>query len=568
MSLTTPTARPPGSQPHPRRSLRRRALAAVAVGTAAVLIATGCSIQVTSQPDPTIPADTMLINADRGNPLFDRNFNPYLTNTRTASRWMYEPLIMINPLDNAQTPWLATEWSLPDADTIKMTIRDGVEWSDGEPLAADDVAFTFEMLKEYPAIDIKGAWQHIESVEVDGDTVTFDLLTDDVPALSILGATYIVPEHIWADLDDPSTWRNEDPIGSGPFTLGNYNQQQYSMDKNEDYWQADSIEIEHLILPATNTQLDTVTRGYDWAYSFISDVEGTWGAASDENEFWFPPVGIIGLMPNNDVAPFDDVNVRRGIALALERGSIAESATEGYMEPAGQTGLILPNQEDQLDPSIPNQGMIEQDTDAALAEFEKAGYTLQGDQLIGPDGQQFSFALTTANGYSDWTRAAQEVQRQLGQIGIDVSLSLPQPAGYQQAISNGDFEVAIGGMGGGYAYQAFNSLLSSEFYVPAGEATQNNFERYQNPEADEILAEFKAATDPDRQVELSQQLQNIVYDDLPVIGLYYGGSWGLFSDRKFTGWPSAEDPYMAPQNYDSAPLLIFTRLELVTEDDQ
>ncbi|PSL38392.1 peptide/nickel transport system substrate-binding protein [Labedella gwakjiensis] len=568
MSLTSPTARPPGSQPRTRRSLRRRALAAIAVGAAAVLVATGCSIQVTSQPDPTIPDDTMLINADRGNPLFDRNFNPYLTNTRTASRWMYEPLIMINPLDNEQTPWLASEWSLPDPATIEMTIRDGVEWSDGEPLTADDVAFTFEMLKEFPAVDIKGAWQHIESIDVDGDTLTFHLLTDDVPALTIIGATYIVPEHIWKDVDDPGTWRNENPVGSGPFTLGNYNQQQYSMDKNEDYWQADKIEIEHLILPATNTQLDTVTRGYDWAYSFISDVEGTWGAASDDNEWWFPAAGIIGLMPNHDVEPFDDVNVRRGISLALERSSVAESATEGYMEPAGQTGLILPNQEDQLDPSIPDQGMIAQDTDAALAEFEKSGYTLQDDRLIGPDGEQFSFALTTANGYSDWTRAAQEVQRQLGAIGIEVTLNLPQPAGYQQAISNGDYEVAIGGMGGGNAYQAFNSLLSSEFYVPVGEATQNNFERYQNPQADELLAEFKAASDPDRQVELSQQLQNIVYDDLPVIGLYYGGSWGLFSDRKFTGWPSAEDPYMAPQNYDSAPLLIFTRLTLVKEDDQ
>ncbi len=52
------------------------------------------------------------------------------------------------------------------------------------------------------------------------------------------------------------------------------------MDKNPTYWQADEIAIEHLVLPATNTQLDTVTRGYDWAYSFISDVKGTWGAAS------------------------------------------------------------------------------------------------------------------------------------------------------------------------------------------------------------------------------------------------------------------------------------------------
>jgi peptide/nickel transport system substrate-binding protein len=57
-------------------------------------------------------------------------------------------------------------------------------------------------------------------------------------------------------------------------------------------------------------------------------------------------------------------------------------------------------------------------------------------------------------------------------------------------------------------------------------------------------------------------LQTIVYDQLPVIGMYHGGLWGLFNTGKFVGWPSAEDPYMAPQNYDSAPLLIFTKLRL------
>lgn len=563
-----PRIRPQRPDPvSPRRRVIRSAKA-LAVAVAAALVVTGCSIQVTSQPDPSIPADTMLINADKGNPLFDRNFNPYLTNSRTAAKWMYEPLMIINPLDNEQTPWLASDWELPAPDTIVMTIRDGVEWSDGEPFTAEDVAFTFGLIKEFPAIDIKGAWQHIDTVSVEGNVVTFELLTDDAPALPILGATYIVPEHIWADVEDPGVWRNEDPIGTGPFVLGNYNQQQYSMDKNENYWQADSVEIQHLILPAANTQLDTVTRGYDWSYSFISDVEGTWGAASPNNKWWFPPVGVIGLMPNNDVEPFDNVHVRRGISLALERAAIAESASEGYMEEAGMTGLILPNQEDQLDPSIPNGGMIEQDADAALAEFEQAGYTLQGDRLVGEDGQQFSFAITSANGYSDWTRAAQEVQRQLGQIGIEVTLELPQPAGYQQAISNGDFQVAMGGMGGGNVYQAYNSLLSSEFYVPVGEATQNNFARYQNPEADEVLAALKATADPEEQLVLSHQLQNIVYDEVPVIGMYYGGSWGLYNDAKFEGWPSADDPYMAPQNYDSAPLLTFTRLTLAKGDDQ
>lgn len=547
------------------RSGRWRRIAAAGLAAAALALS-GCSIQITSQPDPSIGDDTMLINADHGNPLFTRNFNPYLTNTRTASRWIYEPLILINPLDGARHPWLATDWAQPDARTIVMTLREGVEWSDGTPFTADDVAFTFQMLKDTPSLDIKGAWQHVDTIETSGDTVTFRLKSEDAPSLSIIGQTLIVPEHIWSEVKDPGTWRNEEPVGTGPFVLGNYNDQQYSMDKYDGYWQADKVQIEHVLLPSTNTQLDTVSRGYDWAYSFMSDIEGTWGAASPHNQWWFPAGGVISLMPNLEKAPFDDVNVRRGISLALDREAIAETASEGYMQAAGQTGLILPNQEEYLDPSIPDQGMIAQDQDAALAAFAASGYTLQGDRLVGPDGNPLEFSLTTANGYSDWTRAAQAVQRQFDAVGITVKLVLPQPAGYQSAISNGDFEMAIGGMGNGDVFQAFNSLLSSDFYVPTGEATSNNFQRYRSDRADALLAEYRSTVDEGRQAEIVRELQGIVYDELPVIGMYYGGIWGLFNDAKFTGWPSAEDPYMIPQNYDSAPLMIFTRLQRTDEE--
>jgi peptide/nickel transport system substrate-binding protein len=141
---------------HPRR--RFRTLAALAAATAAVLVATGCSIQIRSQPDPSIGADTMLINADKGNPQFERNFNPFLTNKRTASTWIYEPLLEINPLDGEITPWLASETVLPDARTIDMTIRDGVEWSDGTPMTPADVVYTFDLIKANPSLDLKGAW--------------------------------------------------------------------------------------------------------------------------------------------------------------------------------------------------------------------------------------------------------------------------------------------------------------------------------------------------------------------------------------------------------------------------
>ncbi|WP_228517227.1 ABC transporter substrate-binding protein [Curtobacterium sp. VKM Ac-1376] len=558
--MTLPPQRTRGKRdPGPRR--RGRLLAAIAGLAAVALVATGCSIQVRSEPDPTIGKDTMLINADRGNPLFDRNFNPYIANARTASKWMYEPLIEVNPLDGKRNPWLASAWSQPDAKTIDMTIRSGVEWSDGSPFSAKDVVFTFDLLKKFPAMDVKGAWQHITSIEQDGDHVVFHLKSEDVPSLTIIGQTYILGEDHWGGVEDPTTWRDPNPVGTGPFVLGNYTDQQYSMNKNPKYWQADKIAIKHLILPATNTQLDTVTRGYDWAYSFISDVKGTWGAASKTNEWWFPAGGVIGLIPNLTKAPYNDVNVRRGISLALNRDDIAETASEGNLSAAGQTGLILPNQERYLNPDIPDQGMVTQDTKAALESFEKSGYTVQGGKIM-KDGKQLSINIMTANGYSDWLRAAQEVRRDLTAIGIKVTIQAPQPAGYQQNINNGTFDMAMGGMGNGDVYQAFNSLLSSEFYQPVGKSTVNNYERYKNADTQKLLDEYRATTDTAKQQEILDQLQQTVYDELPVIGMYYGGLWGLFNTGKFVGWPSAEDPYMAPQNYDSAPLLIFTKLRL------
>ena len=529
---------------------------------AAALLVSGCSIQIKSEPDPSIPADTMLLASDKGTPMLERNFNPYLVNKRSASSYIYEPLVIINVLDGKETPWLAEKVDLPDARTIDYTIRDGATWSDGEAFTPEDVKFTFDLIKQYPTLDQKGAWQHIDTIEVKGQHVIMHLLDDDAPAADIVSQTLIVPEHIWKDVKSPDTWRNPNPVGTGPYVLGNYTSQQYTMDKNETYWQADKIEVNHLVIPAATGELDIVTKGFDWAYSFLSNVEGTWVAANDHNKFWFPPGGVIGLVPNMDVAPFDNVDVRRGIALALDRDKIADAATEGYLGAAGQSSLMLPNQEDELDPTLPNQGMITQDTAGALEAFAAAGYTQQGGKLVDAAGKQFSFSITTANGYADWLRAVQEVRKELGALGIDVQIKQPQPPGYQQAIQSGAFEVAMGGMGNGIMFQGFNNSFNSEFAKPIGETTSSNFGRYRNPQMDQLLAQYKETTDEATRLGLSHQMQQIVYSDFPVIGMYYGGLWGLYNDKKFTGWPDADNPYAPLQTYDQTPLLVFTHLKL------
>lgn len=541
------------------RHTRLAGLAAIAA-----LALAGCSIQIQAAPDPSIPDDTMLIAADSGSPTMVPNFNPYLANRRIAALYVYEPLLILDNVTGKQTMWLAESVDVPDPQTIVFTLRDGVTWQDGEPFDAGDVAFTLTMLKQYPALDGQGIWSFIDSVQADGMTVTVKLNAPNVPAVEQIGITSIVPEHIWSKVDDPSTWTNPDPVGTGPYQLGTFAPQQYTMKKYDGYWQADKVAAENLILPGSNTQLDVATKGYDWAYSYISDVDNVWVGAGNKNTYWFPPGGTIALFPNLTKAPFDNLDFRQGLSLSLDRGKIGDVAAEGYMDEAGQTNILLPYQQQYLNPGIPNGGLIEQDTRAALAAFERAGYTMQGDRLIGPDGAQVTFSIITPNGYTDWLRGAQEVQRQWRTVGIDVQIETPQGAAHTQAQRNGQFDMIVGGTGGtGSLYRDFNSLLSSEYLKPVGEEATNNFERYQNPEADALLQAYRVSTDPQEQLQLGYRLQQIVYDDLPVLSLYYGGSWGLMSNAKFTGWPSADNPYVSPKTYEATPLLILTNLKKV-----
>jgi len=564
--MMQPTRSRPRSGPL-RLTLARRTLAVAALAVAASTLA-ACSIQIQSAPDPSIPDDTMLVAADNGSPLFEKNFNPFMINKRVAAFYMYEPLIVLDNLNAEEHPWLSTGYTQPDPSTIVFDIRDGVTWSDGEDFTAADVGFTFQLLKDNPSLDLQGIWSYIDTFEVGDDTVTVHLTAPDVPAAQLIASTtLIVPEHIWADVEDPTTWRNPDPVGTGPYTLGNFAAQQYTVDKFQDYWRADTVAAEHLILPATNTQLDVATKGYDWAYSFISDVEGAWVDAGNQNTYWFPPGGTIALFPNLTLTPFNDVNVRQGLSTALDRGMVGDAAAEGYMDPAGQTNILLPNQADVLNPEIPDSGLITQDTDQALECFAAAGYTQQGGKLVDASGAQLSLTITTAAGYNDWLKGVQEVQKQWGAIGVDVKVESPQPAAYTLALRNGEYDLAMGATGGtGNTFRDFNNLLSSEWVKPVGEEASNNFERFSDPAVDEILAEYKIALDPEVQADLANQLQQVVYDQIPSISLYYGGSWGLFSDAKFTGWPSADDPYASPKTYESTPLLVLTNLKKVNDD--
>jgi peptide/nickel transport system substrate-binding protein len=546
----------------PKRIPRAAQRLGILLIAGAVLATTACTSGASSAAPNALGKDSLLVAADNGSPTFQRNFNPFSATKRIGANEVYEPLMVVNALDGKETPFLSTGYTMVNPKTIDFTIRQGVKWSDGKPFTPQDVAFTFQLLKKFPATDSHGVWQQVSSVSVSGNVVEFSLKAANVTAARAIEQQVIVPEHIWSSIKDPTTYTDANPVGTGPYKVGQFTPNQYTMVKNKSYWQADKVAVQSLVYPASNTQLDLVNKGYDWAYGFISDVKGTWVKADPgHNSYWFPPGGVVALMPNLKKAPFNNVDVRSGLSAALDRTAIANDAEEGYVKGAVQTGLLLPNEKAWINTDIPNQGNVSQSTTTALKDFALAGYTKQGNKLVDSSGKQLSLTITTASGYTDWLRGVQTVEKELEAIGINVKIAQPQPAAYQQALATGDFDLAVGSYGGtGSVYTDFNNLLNGAFAQPIGTSTSQNFERFSDPKVDAMLASLRVTPDMAGQKKIVDQLQQVVYQQTPVISMFYGGLWGLYSNAKFTGWPSASNPYASPIMWDSTPLLVLTHL--------
>jgi len=113
---------------------------------------------------------------------------------------------------------------------------------------------------------------------------------------------------------------------------------------------------------------------WDWATIAINNIDEVYVAKDPEHNKYFNPLGgAVSLVLNLKKAPFDDVAFRKAIAFAIDRKRISEKAENGAPV-ASQTALVLPNEQDWLDPSIPNQGYIETNLDQAKKTLQDAGY--------------------------------------------------------------------------------------------------------------------------------------------------------------------------------------------------
>lgn len=502
------------------------------------------------------------------------NFNPLLA--PGPARWptqggVYEPLMIFNKVTGKYVPWLAERYAWSDDNkTLTFAIRDGVKWSDGKPLTVGDVVFTFELIRRARALDYGGVWRFLESVEKQGER-NFVLRFKEpyVPGLFDIAHRPIVPEHIWKDVRDPVTAANDRPIGSGPYTeLLSFKPQAYELGPNPHYWRGKPA-LPGLRVPAFagNEQVTLALAGgeIDWMGIFIPNIDELFVSKDPEYRgYWFPPVeGTTLLYLNTKKPPFDDVRVRKGISMAVDRERIVKIALHGYTKAADATGLT-DTYKDWIDPQAVAAGSFTtHDVERGNRLLDEAGLTRGKDGIRTHAGAPMSYEIAVPAGWSDWITAVQILSKDLLAVGIEGKLRPYAYGTWYEKLEKGEFDISLGwALVGDSPYLFYSGLMSKHTVLPLGERAERNWHRYASARADALLSEFERTSDDARRRELMHEIERVFVDEAPAIPLFLAPAWGQYNSRRFTGFPDKNHPYarlapFGPPEY----LLVLSELE-------
>jgi peptide/nickel transport system substrate-binding protein len=360
----------------------------------------------------------------------------------------------------------------------------------------------------------------------------------DTSMLYYLGQFYQVPQHTFASAGDPTKFTNPNPVGTGPFKLGSFSSQTYTLVKNKYYWQKGKPYVSALRFPAfsgnDSAQAAAVKGDLDWAGLFIPNAQKVYASKNADNKFWYAGVGgMVGLCLNNAQAPFNNVHVRRAVSYALDRKTISKVAEYSYAPPANQA-FVQP----QFVKKWANKGAV--NTVPSSADISKAKAELSKAKV----NYSQPLKLNVVNGFSDWQTAAQIMQSELKAAGFNVTVQALEYGAYFSDLQNGKYDMSFCGTSAGPSpFYLFRDAFTSKVTAPIGQPAASNYTRYKNPKLDSLLDQYTRTTSLAKQISLMKQAQAIVASDVPMVPAFTGAYWDDYSTKRFTGWPSASNPY-------------------------
>lgn len=553
------------------KTLRSRVAKATAVA-GAVLMASAALAACSGGSGAQGPGSGVLsVLSSPGGP-FVQGLSPFSSTDSPASEGLtslvYEPLIMFNnakPTD-APKPWLASDFSWsPDGKTLTFTVPSGRSWSDGTPLTAADVAFTFNLMKKFPALNSQG----IDFTGASAPSATSAVIGFSAPAytqLFSIGKMLIVPEHIWSTVADPTQDANPTPVGSGPYLLGSITPQAMTFTKNPRYWQAGLPKVQTVRVSSytsQNSAINALGAGQlDWSNLFLPDPAAQFtGRDQTHNKLWLEQAGDFFLCPNTAAKPFDSAAVRQALAYSVDRQNAIPKVEGDYYRPTTSATGLRAGQDQYLPPSSPPT--LTYDPAKARQLLRSAGFT-GGDTgtLTQPDGKPFNVDLLLPSDYTDWMSLGQLFVNQMRSAGINATLNGESSSAWTSDVSNGRYQLTFcGTWSTDSPFTTYNALLNSKLSAPIGQAAVSNVVRWNDPQVDQALDTYRSTDQPDAQLAAVRAVAAAVAEQMPIIPLMSVSSFGSYSTKRFTGFPSADNPYQTNAFTTPAPLDVILHLE-------
>ena len=439
-----------------------------------------------------------------------------------------------------------------DGKTWTFKIRSGVTWSDGEPLTAADIAFTYNLINE------KGLGAFRSELGDPIDKNAFEAPNDTTLIWHMQTATLaplappwvpIVPEHIWGKFAAPQytskdikEFRNVPAVGSGPFHLTEWREGQFwQMETNPDYWMgaANIDEVifrvygnpEALSLALTTGEIDAAESLPPSIFNTLQDepnIQTNIASAGcfEDLAFNFEGTGDPSLR---------DEAVRDAIAVAINRESMVDRVALGYAS-AGTTFVLPSFARYHWEP--PANEVQSYDPQAAKDLLDSAGYLdVDGDGLREtPDGQPWQLEVLTISDYVYSVPEGKLIVGWMNDVGIDTTIKTVSEGQAFDLWGDQDFDMYVWSWGPSPDPDFISSIFTTDQCLSWSDGC------YSDPAYDKLYEEQRAATEfADRQAVMTK-MQQYVYDKNPLIVLNYQSSLQAYRTDRFTGFVKQPQP--------------------------
>jgi peptide/nickel transport system substrate-binding protein len=453
---------------------------------------------------------------------------------------VYDALFVMDA-QNLPKPWLATEHTVSDDGLVHtITLHSDVTWHDGEPLTSADVKFAYEYYQQNTHSRWTSQVDTITAIETPDPTTVVIMLDTAAPAFEIqpLADVPIIPRHIWEGVTEPDTFANN--VGSGPYTLTEYLPDQlYRFTANAEHF-AGAPAVGELLMPIIkepNTIFSALRTG---------EIQATTVPLSPElvQEFQSVPTLKVQSGPgyattmlqfNTERAPWDNVEVRRAVALAIDVQKLVDTILLGYGVP-GSPGWVSPASP-LHNPAVTGT----YDPAQAAALLDELGYLdSDNDGIREANGTPMQAELLVQSSVPLRIRAAEIIAADLEDLGIRLTVTAMEPDSVVAKVWP-DFDVANErdydlAMWGWSAPLQLSPTRMADLVHSDPSIGSTNIGGFTNADADALATQLLETTDATAQQELSYQMEALIADQLPFVMLYYADGIYAYAPAAYDGW--------------------------------